>query len=66
MRFAARSFFGLDHVLFGSDSTFDPEKGPGYRRATIADLESLELTDAERAAIYEHNARRVLGVNATP
>ena len=57
-------FFGVDHVLFASDSPFDPEKGPGYIRATIADLESLELTDGERAAIYEHNARRVLGVNA--
>lgn len=57
-------FFGVDHVLFASDSPFDPEKGPGYIRATIADLESLELTDAERAAIYEHNARRVLGVNS--
>jgi predicted TIM-barrel fold metal-dependent hydrolase len=59
-------FFGVDHVLFASDSPFDPEKGPGYIRATIADLESLELTDAERAAIYEHNARRVLGVNSMP
>ena len=55
-------FFGAEHVLFASDSPFDPEKGPGYIRATIANLEALELTDAERAAIYEHNARRVLGV----
>ena len=55
-------FFGVDHVLFASDSPFDPEKGPGYIRATIANLEELELTDAERAVIYEYNARRVLGV----
>jgi uncharacterized protein len=55
-------FFGVEHVLFASDSPFDPEKGPGYIRATIANLESLQLSDAERAAIYEDNARRVLGV----
>lgn len=55
-------FFGVDHVLFASDSPFDPERGPGYIRATIANLESLELTDDERRAIYEGNARRVLGV----
>ena len=54
--------WGTEHVLFASDSPFDPEKGPGYIRATIANLEALELTDAESAAIYEDNARRVLGV----
>ena len=36
-------FFGVDHVLFASDSPFDPEKGPGYIRSTIANLESLDL-----------------------
>jgi uncharacterized protein len=55
-------FFGVDRVLFASDSPFDPEKGPGYIRATIANLESLGLSDADRQTIYEGNARRVLGV----
>jgi aminocarboxymuconate-semialdehyde decarboxylase len=53
-------FFGADHVLFASDSPFDPEKGPGYIRATIADIESIGLSAAERQAIYEGNARRLL------
>jgi aminocarboxymuconate-semialdehyde decarboxylase len=56
-------FFGSGSVLFASDSPFDPERGPGYIRATIANLESLGLTDAELAAIYEGNARRILGVD---
>lgn len=56
-------FFGVDHVLFASDSPFDPERGPGYIRATIANLESLGLTEDERSAIYEGNARRILGVD---
>src|SRR4029450_12151002 len=57
-------FFGVERVLFASDSPFDPEQGPGYIRATIEDIESLGLSDADREAIYEGNARRVLGVSA--
>jgi aminocarboxymuconate-semialdehyde decarboxylase len=55
-------FFGVDRILFASDSPFDPEKGPAYTRATIANIEELDLTDDERRRIYEGNARAVLGV----
>jgi predicted TIM-barrel fold metal-dependent hydrolase len=57
-------FFAIDHVLFASDSPFDPEKGPGYIRATIANVEELELSDSERHALYEGNARRLLHLPA--
>ncbi len=60
----AVEFFGADHILFGSDMPFDPEKGPQFIRETIANLESLDLTADERRRIYEGNARRVLGVRA--
>lgn len=53
-------FFGTDHMLFASDSPFDPEKGSGYIRSTIANIEALELAPAARHAIYEGNARRLL------
>lgn len=54
-------FFGSDHVVFASDSPFDPEKGPGYIRATIKNLdEDLDLTDHDRALIYEGNAMRMM------
>jgi len=55
-------FFSVDHVLFASDSPFDPEQGPGYIRATIANLEALDLSAEDRAQIYEGNARRLLGL----
>ena len=53
-------FFGADHMLFASDSPFDPEKGLGYIRSTIASIETLELPPDARHAIYEGNARRLL------
>jgi aminocarboxymuconate-semialdehyde decarboxylase len=57
-------FFGADHVLFASDSPFDPEKGPLYIRETLANVHLLEISEDERLALLEDNARRVLGVQA--
>jgi len=53
-------FFGVDKVLFASDSPFDPEKGPGYIRETIRCIEELPLSAEDRAKIYEGNARKML------
>ena len=53
-------FFGVDKVLFASDSPFDPEKGAAYIRGTIQVIDSLDITAAERKAIYEDNARKLL------
>ena len=58
----AFEFFGVEHMLFGSDMPFDPEKGPMFIRETIANIEALGLSEKDRTAIYEGNARRVLGV----
>ena len=55
-------FYGVERALFASDSPFDPEKGPGYIRATIANLEALGLSAEDLAAIYEGNARRIIGL----
>ncbi len=53
-------FFGPDKVLFASDAPFDPEKGSAYTRWTIEIIDHLELSPAERHAIYEGNARKLL------
>jgi aminocarboxymuconate-semialdehyde decarboxylase len=53
-------FFGPDHVLFASDSPFDPEKGPMYIRETIRVIDRLPISDEERADIYAGNAIRLL------
>jgi len=51
-----------DHILFGSDSPFDPERGPGYIRATIANLEEIGLSEAEKEAIFRGNVTRLTGL----
>ena len=53
-------FFGVDKVLFASDSPFDPEKGSAYIRWTIDIIDKLDITAEERRAIYEGNARKLL------
>lgn len=52
-------FFGPDRLLFGSDCPYDPEGGPGYIRATIANLEEIGLDEAGTAALFAGNARTV-------
>jgi uncharacterized protein len=52
-------FFGADHVLFASDSPFDPERGSAYIRWTIDIIDNLDITKEERYAIYEGNVRRL-------
>jgi aminocarboxymuconate-semialdehyde decarboxylase len=54
------AFFGADHVLFGTDFPFDPEKGPGFIRDTIAAMERVRASAEDKAKIYEGNARRLL------
>lgn len=53
-------FFGVDKVLFASDAPFDPEKGSAYTRWTIEIIDRLDISPAERHAIYEGNARKLL------
>jgi predicted TIM-barrel fold metal-dependent hydrolase len=58
----AIDFFGVDQMLFGSDMPFDPEKGPQFIRETIANLDAIGLSAADRKRIDEENARRVLRI----
>lgn len=53
-------FFGVDKVLFASDSPFDPEGGTLYTRETIAVINQLEITSEERERIFRSNAERLL------
>lgn len=57
---AAIEFFGTEHVLFGTDFGFSAAFAP----ATVHDIEEVVTDGADREAIYEGNARRVLRIEA--
>jgi len=53
-------FYGVPQCMFASDCPFDPEGGPLYIRETIRCIDVLDVTAAERADLYENNARKLL------
>ena len=53
------SFYGPHQVMFASDAPFDPEGGTLYIRETIRILDSLPISDEDRARIYRGNAGRL-------
>ena len=56
-------FYGVPNVLFASDAPFDPERGPMYIRETIAIIERLPISAAEREQIFWKNAAALLKVS---
>jgi predicted TIM-barrel fold metal-dependent hydrolase len=57
-------FFGVDHVLFGTDCPFDPEGGPLFIRETIKTLDRMALKPGDRRRIYFGNATSMLRLPA--
>jgi len=60
----ALAFYGVDHILFGTDMPYGAEGGEMFVRETIAAVEELEVDDATRARLFEANARQLLGLPA--
>jgi aminocarboxymuconate-semialdehyde decarboxylase len=54
------AFFGTDKCVFATDAPFDSEQGRGLMRNTVAAVNALEIPQAEKDAIFEGNARRLL------
>lgn len=61
----ALDFYGTDHVLFASDSPFDPEGGSMYIRETIKVIDALNLSEEDRGKIFHGNLERITGVKLT-
>ncbi len=54
------AFFGTGKCMFATDAPFDAEQGHTLIRNTIAAVEALEISAAEREAIFSGNARTLL------
>jgi predicted TIM-barrel fold metal-dependent hydrolase len=57
----ANDFYGAGHLLFAADMPLgDLEFGNRSYRQTIEAIEAMEITEAERKAIFGDNAKRLL------
>ena len=52
-------FFGSDRVMFATDMPFDTQGGRKYVEVALRAMQEIDLPAADKAAIFEHNARRV-------
>ncbi|MGD0663476.1 MAG: amidohydrolase family protein, partial [Syntrophorhabdales bacterium] len=56
----ARSFFGVDHLLFGTDFPFAGHDGERVTRQTIEAIERMEIDETEKKKIFVDNARKLM------
>lgn len=56
----AYDFFGVDHMLFGTDTPYDNQLGNRVYRETIAGVREMAIPDTEKKKIFENNARKLL------
>jgi len=54
------AFFGIDHLLFGTDFPFVGQYGERVTRQTITAIEQMDISDAEKKKIFEDNARALM------
>lgn len=55
----AYEFFGVDHMVFATDSPYDNQFGERVCRDTIAGVEGMAISAEDKRKIYEGNARRL-------
>ncbi len=54
------AFFGTEFCLFASDAPFDAEQGRGLIANSLRAVEALDISRAEKAAIFSGNAKKLL------
>ncbi len=58
-----RDFFGVDHLVFGTDMPYDAEFGERMIKLTTEAVEKMPISDSEKKMIFEGNARKLLKVD---
>lgn len=62
----AVEFFGIDHVLFGTDTPMDAASGAIMAGESIRSIEALELSPEDRHRVFRGNAERLLERRSEP
>jgi aminocarboxymuconate-semialdehyde decarboxylase len=58
----AYEFFGVDHMVFATDSPYDDEYGARVYRETIPAVQAMSIPQADKQQIFEGNARRLFRI----
>jgi uncharacterized protein len=53
------SFFGADHMLFGTDLPYDSQGGARLVPETIRSIEEMDIPAGDKKKIFEENARKL-------
>ena len=56
------AFYPKEKILFASDCPFDPERGPGYIRDTIAIMEGLGMSKPDMEMVCHKNAEKLMKI----
>jgi len=56
------AFFGIDHLLFGTDMPYDAEQGDEFTRETIQAIVQMNISDLEKEKIFKDNALDLLNL----
>lgn len=59
-------FFGSDRVMFATDMPFDTQGGLKYIEVALQAMQGLDASPADKAKIFEHNARKVFRLAGGP
>jgi predicted TIM-barrel fold metal-dependent hydrolase len=59
---ASLDFFGVEHVMFGSDWPFGPQTEAAAIPPTLRAIDELDLSGEDHAKVLSGNASRVLGL----
>lgn len=54
------TFFGAEHLLFGTDAPMDFQFGYYCTQATIEAIEQMDIPDTDKKKVFEDNARKLL------
>ncbi len=54
------AFFGVDHILFGTDMPYDHQNGNLILKDTIRSIEQMDIPELDKKKIFEGNAKRIL------